>query len=75
MEKNLGHAYQSTQTPFSKKKTVARIASIAKPMTAIAVSQRYEQGLVDLEAAIQKICARFSSKRGGRNHSTPFFKP
>lgn len=42
-----------------------RIASIAKPMTATAVLQLVEKGLVDLEAPIQKYLPDFPAKKEG----------
>jgi len=45
--------------------TLTRVASIAKPMTAIAVLQLYEQGLVDLEAPIQDYVSDFPVKEEG----------
>ena len=40
--------------------TLTRIASIAKPMTAIAIMQLVEQGQIDLDAPIQNLSSRFS---------------
>lgn len=45
--------------------TLTRIASIAKPMTAIAVLQLFEKGLIDLEAPIQKYVSDFPIKKEG----------
>lgn len=45
--------------------TVSRIASITKPMTAIALLQLYEQGKVDLDAPIQKYLPDFPKKPEG----------
>lgn len=42
-----------------------RIASIAKPMTAIAILQLYEQGKLDLEAPIQTYLPYFPKKEAG----------
>lgn len=45
--------------------TSARTASIAKPITAIAIMQLVEQGKVDLDAPIQKYIADFPIKKEG----------
>lgn len=45
--------------------TLTRIASIAKPMTAIAVMQLVEQGKVDLDAPIQTYLPKFPVKPEG----------
>lgn len=47
-----GHADQKSQQEFTAT-TITRLASIAKPMTAIAVMQLVEQGLIDLDASVQ----------------------
>ncbi len=46
----------------AKAATVYRTASIAKPMTAVAVMRLVEQGKLDLDAPIQKYCAAFPEK-------------
>ncbi len=43
--------------------TVYRTASIAKPMTAVAVLQLAEQGKIDLDAEIQDYCPAFPAKQ------------
>lgn len=47
-----GYADQKTKKEFTTT-TTTRLASIAKPMTAIAVMQLVEQGLIDLDATVQ----------------------
>lgn len=47
-----GHADKETEQKFEGR-TITRLASIAKPMTAIAVMQLVEQGLIDLDVPIQ----------------------
>ncbi len=47
-----GHADQSAQKEFTAD-TKVRMASIAKPMTALAIMQLVEQGRLDLEVPIQ----------------------
>lgn len=42
-----------------KPTTITRIASITKPMTAIAIMQLYEAGKVDIDASIQTYLPRF----------------
>ncbi len=46
----------------AKATTVYRTASIAKPMTAVAVMRLAEQGKLDLDAPIQKYCPAFPEK-------------
>ena len=46
-------------------KTIMRIASIAKPMTAIAIMQLYEQGKIDLDKPIQTYLPDFPKKNEG----------
>jgi CubicO group peptidase (beta-lactamase class C family) len=48
-------------TPFLPD-TVNRIASITKPMTAIAIMQLYEKGVLDIDAPIQTYMPDFSVK-------------
>lgn len=45
--------------------TYIRIASIAKPMTAVAIMQLYEQGLIDLDKKIQTYIPDFPEKKEG----------
>ena len=46
----------------AKAATVYRIASVAKPITAVAVMQLVERGKLDLDAPIQKYVATFPTK-------------
>jgi len=46
--------------------TLTRIASITKPMTAIAIMQLFEQGKLDLEAPIQTYLPAFPVKQEGK---------
>lgn len=59
-----GYANAQEKIRFTSQ-TLSRTASIAKPMTAIAVLQLYEQGLVDLEAPIQTYVKDFPVKQEG----------
>lgn len=51
-QSNAGYADKKTKQKFEAS-TITRLASIAKPMTAIAVMQLVEQGLIDLDVPIQ----------------------
>jgi CubicO group peptidase (beta-lactamase class C family) len=44
--------------------TLFRLASISKPLTAIAAMQLQEQGRLDLDAPVQKYCPAFPQKSG-----------
>lgn len=46
----------------AKAATVYRLASLSKPITAVAVLQLAEKGLLDLDAPIQKHCPAFPEK-------------
>ena len=46
----------------AKAVTVYRLASVSKPITAVAVLQLAEKGLLDLDAPIQKYCPAFPEK-------------
>ena len=59
-----GISDKKKNTPF-KIETSTRIASIAKPMTAIAVLQLYEAGKIDLDAQIQDYAPQFPVKKEG----------
>ena len=59
-----GYANKKENIEFSNT-TLTRTASIAKPMTAIAVLQLYEKGLVNLEAPIQTYIPEFPKKEKG----------
>lgn len=43
--------------------TVYRLGSISKPVTAVAVMQLAERGLLDLDAPVQKYCSAFPAKQ------------
>lgn len=43
--------------------TVYRLGSISKPVTAVAVMQLVERGLLDLDAPVQKYCPAFPQKQ------------
>src|SRR5262249_38236572 len=43
-------------------KTLYRLASISKPLTAVAAMQLWEQGKLDLQAPVQKYCPEFPQK-------------
>lgn len=47
----------------AKSATVYRLASISKPVTAVAVMHLAEQGRLDLDAPIQKYCPAFPQKQ------------
>ncbi|MFT4761374.1 MAG: serine beta-lactamase-like protein LACTB [Paraglaciecola sp.] len=59
-----GYRNQVDKTPFTTE-TITRLASIAKPMTAIAIMQLVEQGKIDLEAAVQTYIPDFPIKKEG----------
>ena len=42
--------------------TLYRLASISKPITAVAILHLYEQGKLDLDAPVQKYCPAFPQK-------------
>lgn len=63
-ENAIGFSNLKTQTPFQKN-TLTRIASIAKPMTAIAIMQLYEKGKIDLDKPIQTYLPSFPKKEKG----------
>jgi serine beta-lactamase-like protein LACTB len=47
----------------AKASTVYRLGSISKPVTAVAVMQLAERGLLDLDAPVQKYCPAFPQKQ------------
>lgn len=59
-----GFADRDKELSFTTK-TLSRTASIAKPMTSIAVLQLFEKGLVDLDAPIQQYVSDFPVKEEG----------
>lgn len=60
----VGYSDLENKKPFVAN-TLTRIASIAKPMTAIAIMQLYEQGKIDLDAPIQTYLPDFPKKPQG----------
>lgn len=63
-QKALGFADERSEAHF-KMETKVRTASLAKPMTAVAVLQLYEKGLLDLDASIQTYVPDFPEKPEG----------
>lgn len=59
-----GFSCLDSKTSFSST-TLTRIASIAKPMTAVAVMQLFEKGLIDLDVPIQNYLPTFPKKEKG----------
>ncbi|MEO1652086.1 MAG: serine hydrolase domain-containing protein, partial [Bacteroidota bacterium] len=59
-----GYQEAESQTTFTTQ-TLSRIASITKPMTAIAIMQLFEQGKIDLNAPIQTYLPDFPQKPQG----------
>ncbi len=57
----LGYADVENDVPCTPD-TVMRIASISKPLTAVALLQLWQRGLVDLDAPIQKYVPSFPQK-------------
>ncbi len=46
----------------TRPETVYRLASVSKPMTAVAVLRLYEQGRLDLDAPVSRYCSDFPEK-------------
>ncbi len=63
-QNSFGHSNLAEKIPFTET-TLTRTASIAKCMTAIAVMQLVEQGLIDLDAPIQHYLPEFPEKKEG----------
>ncbi|TCK69404.1 CubicO group peptidase (beta-lactamase class C family) [Winogradskyella wandonensis] len=59
-----GFSCQDSEIPFSST-TLTRIASIAKPMTAVAIMQLFEKGLIELDTPIQTYLPTFPRKEKG----------
>lgn len=59
-----GYSHPEDKTPFTEY-TLTRIASLVKPMTAIAIMQLYEQNKIDLDAPIQQYIPDFPVKAEG----------
>ena len=60
--KGYGKADLENDTP-AKPNTIYRLASTSKPITAVAIMQLVEQGLIDLDAPIQKYIPSFPQKK------------
>ena len=52
--------------------SVVQWFSSGKPLTAIAVAQLYEKGLIRIEAPVSDYVAEFGTKREGSNHDRTF---
>ena len=63
-ENATGFSKLKTKTPYQVN-TLTRIASIVKPMTAIAIMQLYEKGKIDLDEPIQTYLPNFPTKTKG----------
>ena len=59
-----GYSCLDSSTPFTTN-TLTRIASIAKPMTAIAIMQLVEQNLIELDKPISNYLPNFPKKEKG----------
>jgi serine beta-lactamase-like protein LACTB, mitochondrial len=59
-----GHRNVEAQIPADSN-TIHRIASIAKPMTAVAIMQLAERGQLDLDASVQAYVPGFPEKKKG----------
>jgi serine beta-lactamase-like protein LACTB, mitochondrial len=60
-EKGFGMADLEHDVPF-RAETVCRLASVSKPVTAVAVMKLVEQGKIDLDADIRKYAPEFPDK-------------
>ena len=58
----MGYADVENDVPCTPE-TSMRIASISKPLTAIALLQLWQKGLVDLDAPMQKYVPQFPEKK------------
>lgn len=61
----MGYQNKQRQLPVSPN-MLHRMASVTKPMTAVAIMQLYEQGEIDLDAAIQTYLPMFPEKSEGQ---------
>jgi CubicO group peptidase (beta-lactamase class C family) len=61
---SMGYADQENTIPFTER-TLNRTASIAKPMTAIAIMQLVENGQIDLDVPIQTYLPNYPTKKKG----------
>jgi serine beta-lactamase-like protein LACTB len=60
-ESGYGMADLENSVPATRE-TLFRLASVSKPMTAVAITQLYERGKLDLDADVQKYCPAFPKK-------------
>jgi len=60
-----GYADVENEVPVLPSTTRFRIGSVSKPMTAVAIAQLYEQGLLDLDAPVQDYIPSFPLKEKG----------
>jgi len=58
-----GYADLEQRVPIWPELTLFRVGSLAKPMTALAIGQLYEQGRLDLDEPIQMYVPSFPEKR------------
>ncbi len=64
-QQHVGLADKKSQQPFDAN-TVSRMASIAKPMTCVAILQLHERGLLDLEATIDTYLPVYPKDKASR---------
>src|SRR5215472_6473167 len=57
-----GFADVENNAPASER-TLFRLGSISKPLTAVAAMELWEQGKIDLDAPVQKYCPAFPQKQ------------
>lgn len=61
--KGYGFADLEQNVPIHPDKTLFRVGSVAKPMTAVAIGQLYESGKLDLDAEVQTYVPSFPKKK------------
>ena len=61
LEEAFGYADVENGVP-ARTDTVYRLASVSKPMTAVAVLRLHERGLLDLDAPVWRSCPDFPEK-------------
>lgn len=64
-QQHVGHADKKNKQAFDAN-TVSRMASIAKPMTCVAILQLQEQGLLDLDATIDTYLPNYPKDKAAR---------
>ncbi len=62
-ENGFGYANITSKTPVHPKKTIFRIASVSKPITAAALAKMVQEGLIDLDASVYKYVPEFPKKK------------